>query len=539
MHADPDLVLTGGKVIDGAGNAPISADIAVADGQILAIGDLTGVHAARRIDVSGLYVCPGFIDMHAHSDLAVLSDRAHLAKLSQGFTTEVLGQDGLSYAPADERILPGLQAMLRGWNGEPDGLPVVWPRVADYFAHAERVGLPVNIAYLVPHGNLRLLCMEDPDREATDAELAAMADVLRSALADGAVGMSAGLTYSPAMFASDDEIAFLAAVVSEADGFYAPHHRGYGRYAMEQYDACLRIAAQTGVPLHLTHAQLSFPQNRGRAPELLRHIDDAIAEGLEVTMDSYPFLASSTFLAAILPPWAQWGSISDRVELLRDVDARARIRRDIEVDGHAAYHDVPVDWSSVVVSAVARPENEPYVGISIADAAATAGMSEIDVFCDLLIADEFGTTCVHHAGNEENLTAILQHPNHMAGSDGILVGARPHPRGWSTIPRYFAHYVRDEGLLRVEEAVRKFTSLPAQRIGAWDRGVLRPGMRADITVLDMNGLRETATYEQPAVPPEGLPYVIVNGKVAIDDGHRTEELAGAVLRRTQPKGRDR
>ena len=533
-----DVLIKGGRVLDGAGNPWSEADVGLAGDRIAAVGRLGGEPAARVVDADGLLVCPGFVDMHTHSDLQLLANPAHEAKVHQGVTLEVLGQDGLSYAPATDEVLEQLRAQLAGWNDDPAGFDWSWRTVGAYLDRLDE-GIAVNAAYLVPHGTLRMIAMGLDDRPPTEDELAHMRRMLADGLAEGAVGLSAGLTYTPGMYASDDELVELCGVLRDHGGFYAPHHRNYGLHALEAYQACIEIVRRARVPLHLAHAHLGYAVNRGRAPELLTAIDEARAEGVEVTLDTYPYLAGSTYLHAFVPSWAHVGGAAAMVERLRDPALRERLRVELEDEGSDGFHGIPIDWSLVVIGGARRPESRRWIGRSVAEAAAEAGARPIDFLCDLLVAEELGVSCVAHTGNEENVRTIMTHPVHMVGSDGILVGDRPHPRSYGTFPRYLAVYVRELGVLTWEQAIRKMTSLPAQRLGFWDRGLLRPGLAADVVCFDPDAVRDIATYEDPRRFPEGIPYVICNGRFTVDDGKRTEELPGRALRARRPLGSGR
>jgi len=524
-----DVVIRGGRVLDGAGNPWFAADVGIAGERIAAVGRLGGEPARRVLEAGGLCVCPGFVDMHTHSDLQLLANPAHEAKVCQGVTLEVLGQDGLSYAPVTDEVLSQLRKQLAGWNDDPAGFDWSWRTVDEYLDRLDR-GIAVNAAYLVPHGTLRMCAIGLDDRPATEAELTEMRRLLAEGLEQGAVGLSAGLTYTPGMYADDDELVALCEVMRDRGGFYCPHHRNYGLHALEAYADSIEIARRAGVPLHLAHAHLGHAVNKGRAPELLALIDDARADGVDVTLDTYPYLAGATYLHAHLPSWVQEGGTAATVARLRDQGLRDRLRVELEEQGSDGFHGIPIDWSIVVVGGVHRPENGRWVGRSIEDAAAEVGRRPIDLYCDVLVAEELGATCVVHIGNEENVRTIMTHPAHTAGSDGIIVGERPHPRGWGTFPRYLAVYVRELGILTWEQAVRKMTSLPAQRLGFRDRGLLRPGMAADVVCFDPERVRDTATYEEPRRLPEGIPYVLVNGRFVVDDGRRTDELPGRALR---------
>lgn len=514
-----DLIIRGGRIIDGSGEPAYAGDVGIDGARIAAVGRVDGA-AKREIDATGLFVCPGFVDMHTHSDVQLLAEPRHEAKVRQGVTLELLGQDGLSYAPVTGDVLEQLRAQLKGWNGDPPGFDWSWRTVAEYLDRLDADGIAVNAAYLVPHGTLRICAMGYDDRSPTAAELAHMQRLLVEGLEQGGVGLSAGLTYAPAMYADDDELVSLCEVMRDFGGFYCPHHRNYGKHALQAYADSIEIARRARVPLHFAHAHLGFEINKGRAPELLALIDAALDNGVDVTLDTYPYLAGSTYLHAFLPSWMHAGGAAATIERLRDPSLRERLRVELEDVGSDGFHEIPMDWSVVVVR-----------GRSIAEAAATAGARPIDYVCDLLADERLSVSCIAHTGNEENVRTIMTHGSHMVGSDGILVGETPHPRAYGTFPRYFAVYVRELGILTWEQAVRKMTSLPARRLGFADRGLLRAGMHADVTCIDPVTVRDTATYEQPRSFPEGIPYVLVNGRVVIDDGRHTGELAGRTLRR--------
>jgi len=528
----PALVLRGAEVIDGTGAARIRADVAIDGGRIAALlepGAASGIRGALDVDVEGLVVSPGFIDLHAHSDLAVLADPDHSAKLAQGVTLEVVGQDGLGYAPVTDETMAAMRAQLAGWNGEP-ALDYAWRSIRDYLDRVD-AGAPLNVATLVPHGTVRMSVLGTDPRPATPAERSRMREIVAQGLRDGAMGVSAGLSYVPGMFASDEELAEVIAPLAELGGYYCPHHRNYGSRVVEAYGDCLELAARAGVPLHLAHCHVNFPQNRGRAGEVLALIDAARAAGRDVTLDAYPYTASATYLASVLPSRSTAGGPGELRRALADPASRAGILHELEVVGSDGQHGVPIDWATTVVSSVARAGNDWAVGSSIAELAAARGVPPGELFCELLLADDLGTGCLMHVGNEENVRAIMRHPAHTVGTDGILVGAKPHPRGWGSFPRFLGHYVRELGVLGLEEAVAHVTGAPARRLGLADRGVVRPGAWADLVVFDPATVGSPAGYEHPTLPPTGIPHVLVNGEFAMRDGVRTTALAGRAVRR--------
>lgn len=525
-----DHVLVGGSVVDGTGAPAFDADVVVADGRIIEVAppgttDATG----PRIDVTGLMIAPGFIDMHAHSDLAVLADPAHEAKVWQGVTLEVLGQDGLSYAPVTDVTLAQLLGQLAGWNGTPE-LDYDWRSVGEYLDRIDR-GTAVNAAYLVPHGNVRLAVLGTEQRPPSEAELERMVELVAQGMTEGAVGLSAGLTYTPGMYAEDSEIAALCAPVREAGGYYCPHHRNYGARVVEAYVECLEIARTTGVALHLAHCHVNFPQNAGRAHEVLEAIDAATERhGVDVSLDTYPYLAGATYLSALLPSWVHAGGTEAALGRLTDPEQRSRILHEIEVVGADGHHGMPMDWETVVVASVTDPACDWAVGSSIARLGAERGTNPGQVFCDLLIADRLGSGCLVHVGNEDNVRTIMQHRAHTGGSDGILVGARPHPRGWGTFPRYLGTYVRELGVLGLEECISHLTSRAARRLGLRDRGVVQAGAVADLAVFDPRTIAARSTYEDPRRQPEGMQHVLVNGVFTLRDGRRTDHVPGRSIR---------
>jgi len=524
-----DVLIRNGRVIDGTGNPWYRADVGIRGDRIVAVGRLEGESAARALDADGLAVAPGFVDMHTHSDLALLAEPAWECKIMQGVTLEVLGQDGLGLAPVTDVTREVLHQQLMGWNGPGPGVARDWSTIGEYLARFDRRVAP-NVAMLVPHGTVRMAVMGLDDRAPTADELSRMQELVAQGMRDGAVGLSAGLTYTPARYATDDEVVALCRAVRPFGGYYQPHHRNYGAGALAAYEASLEIGRRAGVPVHLTHAILNFPVNRGKAGELLALLDRARAGGLEVTLDTYPYLAGMTYLHAYLPSWAHVGGGPALLERLRDPDQRGRMREDME-KGSDGFNGMPVDWSLIVLGGATREENRSCVGLSIRDAAARAGRDPFDFYCDFLVAERLGVGSLVFSGNEENVRAIMQHPAHTAGSDGITVGQRPHPRAWGTFARYLAEYVRKLGLVRLEEMVRHMTSLPCQRLGFLDRGLIRPGAAADLVCFDPEGVQDTATYEHPRQHPTGIPYVLVNGVLVKDRDRHTGALPGRALRR--------
>ena len=521
-------------VVDGTGSPRRPADVLLRGDRIQTIapaGALTADEGADVWDAEGLVLAPGFIDMHAHSDLAVLADPSHIAKVGQGITTEVIGQDGIGYAPVDDAILDGVRRQIAGWNGHP-GLAIDWRDMAGYLDRLAQ-GTATNTAVLVPQGNLRLLTVGSGSRAATGSEIADMRAILADSLSAGAVGLSSGLTYVPGMYADTAELTALCEVVAEHGGFYAPHTRSYGAGALDAYAEVIGIARETGCALHLAHATLNFTSNAGAAPRFLELVDRALADGVDITMDSYPYLPGATTLVALLPSWIAAGGLDalhDRLAAGADRDALVQA---LDVDGCDGFHGERADWSLIQISGVGHPELADLVGRTIAEIAASTGEEPVDAVIRILLADEFATGVLMHIGHEDNVQAIMRHPRHTGGSDGILVGDRPHPRSWGTFPRYLARYVRELGVLTLEEAVRHLSATPARRLRLADRGLVREGFAADLVLFDPERIQDRATFEQPRRTATGMAGVWVNGRLAVRDGERTKSVSGRSLRATK------
>jgi N-acyl-D-amino-acid deacylase len=520
------MTLVGGTIVDGSGRPGYEANVTIRGDTIVAI-DRTRVIAGRSVDVVGLVVCPGFIDMHSHSDLAVLSDPDHLAKVGQGVTLEVVGQDGLSYYPATDDSLAHLVDQLTAWNGAPT--EIAWRDVGGYL-DAIDAGAAVNVACLVPHGSVRLAVMGTARRSATDDDLGAMRRLVAAGMAHGAFGLSTGLTYAPGAYADDDELVGLCRIVAERGGYHGTHHRNYGSGAMRAYEESIGIAKRAKVPLHLAHCHLNFPENAGKAPVLIDLIDRAVNDGLDISLDTYPYLAGATYLASLIPLEAQEGGPSAVLARLRDPSFRAWASNMMENVGSDGHHGMRVDWETIVVSGVARPDLEWTAGLSIAQIAQRRRASCISAFADLLVEDELNTGCIVHVGNEDNVRAMMAHPRHMGGTDGLLVGARPHPRAWGTFPRFLGKYVREEQHLPLEECVRHLTGAPAARLGLRDRGIVEVGRKADLVVFDPATIRDRSTFAHPRRQPRGIAHVMVNGQFTLQGGRRTGRVPGVALR---------
>jgi len=523
-----DLLIEHGTVVDGSGAPPRPGSVGVRNGRIIMPAD--GTQAARTIDATGMVVAPGFIDMHSHSGLMILADPTHEPKVRQGVTTEVIGVDGLSYAPIDDPSdLEALIEMNAGLDGRPD-IDADWSSVERYLDRLDAVRTSVNLALLVGNSALRIGAIGWEEVEASQAQVADMRAMLREAMEHGAFGLSSGLDYPPGSYASADELARLTAEAAANGGFYHTHVRyALGDRYLDPFREAIEIGQRSGGPVHLTHFYHRETHPGGPEP-LLALVDDARARGEDVTYDCYPYEWASTRLLIQLPGWIQAGGPIPLKERLADAGARQRLRADFAARG--ASHTAPAGWTDVRLGAFTRPDNLRWESRTLADVMADRGCDAVDAICDLLIEEDLGVNQVTSGPWSRTLPQFVRHPIGMFGTDSTFIGAKPSPRTWGSFPRVLGQFVRDEALLSLEEAVRKMTSASALRLGLRDRGLVRDGFVADLVVFDPRRVRSNATYDEPRRYPDGIEFVIVNGTVVVDGGRHSGARPGRVIRRS-------
>ena len=537
-----DLLIAGGTIVDGTGAPGFSGAVGVIRDQpggsaklvVLqdpdAIEDAIG-RADRRIDARDRVVAPGFIDLHSHSGLMILAEPRHEPKVRQGVTTEVVGVDGLSYAPMTS---PGHLAELVEMNGGLDGLPDIafdWDSVESYLDRFD-AGMGVNVAFLAGNSALRLGVIGWDEREATAAEQAMMRSMLVEAMEQGAYGITSGLDYPPGSYASTEELANLAHASAQLGGFYHSHVRyTLGDRFLDPFREAIDIGRRGGSPAHITHFyhRATFP---GTPEQMLALVDDARADGLDVTFDAYPYEWASTRLLITVPPWVQAGGPGPTKERLADRAVRDRIRTEVRERGvlYAGAGGI----ADIRLGYFARPENLRFEGRTLGDVGREIGGDLVDVLCDLLLAENLRLNQVTPGPHTDGIRRFYRHPVSMVGTDSTFVGAKPSPRSYGSYPRILGQFVRDEALLSLETAVAKMTSMPAARLGLKHRGRIADGYVADLVVFDPKTVRANATYDEPRQFPDGIELVIVNGTPVVEGGRHTGALPGRALRR----GRD-
>jgi N-acyl-D-amino-acid deacylase len=517
-----NVLITAGRIVDGTGNPWFRGDVGIRGDRIAAVGRLTGATAGVVIDAAGKVVCPGLVDAHVHADLALFMDPVHEPAIRQGVTTYLIGQDGVALAPASSAVLEYMCRYTAGFSGgaewlrRPQSDRLRWSSMDEYLSCFDRRSA-VNVACLVPNGNVRMEVMGLATREPTADELAAMKRRVSEAMEQGAVGLSSGLDYIPSLYAQEAELAELCKAIEPHGGVYVTHMRSYDPAGVAgSLGEVFRIALAAGVGVHVSH----FNSQAGLVVPLL---DEARRRGIDVTFDLYCYLAGSSILAMnALPPWVQEGGIDATLQRLRDPAIRARLR-----EWFAAPPRVPLE--KVRISYIANPDWRRYEGQTLLEA---AGGDVGEFVCDLLVASDMAVGCIapHRQRGEEDIRGLMRHPGMMGGSDAIFTGSRPHPRGCGCCARYLGHYVR-EGVWSLETAVMRLAAHPARRFGLRDRGLLAAGMAADVVVFDPETIADRATFEDGKQLAVGVEHVLVNGELVLHAGQRTKALPGRGLRR--------
>ncbi|MEO8460375.1 MAG: D-aminoacylase [Dokdonella sp.] len=530
--AEYDVIIRNGHIIDGTGSPWYSADLAIKDGRIAAIGQLADAQAKRSIDAHGMVVAPGFIDMLGQSEITVLIDPRLPSKIFQGITTEITGE-GTSIAPLNDAMIKEAQPGLDHY-----GIKADWRTLEGYFARLRKQGIGINIGTYFGAASAREMVIGYENRAPTAAELKQMQALVADGMRQGALGLSTALQYAPAPYATTDELIALAQTASRYGGIYATHMRSEGDKEMAALDETFRIGREAHIPVEIFHLKASGKSNWGKMPQIIARIEAARADGIDVAADTYAYTAWQNTFSAIIPPWAHEGGDSKLIERLRDPAMRARIRKDMTTPD-ASWDN---EWLAIngphdiLISITTNPELAKYQGMRIDEIAKQWNKDAIDTIMDFLIEDKAATGVVIFCMDEPDVELALKQPwvsidNDYPGTspDGILGKDHPHPRAYGTFPRILSKFVREQKLLTLPDAIRKFSALPAQRMHLNDRGVLKQGLWADVVVFDPHTIHDVATYEKPNQLSVGMQYVLVNGQPVIDGGKMTGTLPGMIL----------
>jgi len=529
-----DIVVLNGRIIDGTGNPWYVGDIGIANDRIISIGKLHAGISKRVIDARGMVVSPGFIDMLGQSETALLIDNRSVSKLAQGITTEITGEGG-SVAPQNALTIAAAQPAL-----DPYHLKIDWSTLNDYWLRLDKKGTPINIGTYVGAAQVREAVLGDVNRAPTPEELEKMKGLVAQAMQQGALGISTALIYPPGHYAKTEELIELAKVAAQYGGIYATHMRSEGLNEVAAIRETLRIGREANLPVEIFHLKVSGKSRAGKMVDIVRMIQEARDRGQDVTADMYPYLAGATALASSLPPWVADGGMSKLLERLHDPAVRQRIKTEMSSTGERTWENLYLDSggaSGVMVASVVNPELKQYTGKTVAEIAVAQKKDPLDALMDLVLADKGLSGALYFIASEEDLQTGLRQPwtsigldiNEMS-LDGALFEPHTHPRGYGSMARFLGHYVRDLQLLPLEQAIRKITSLPAQREHLVSRGLIKEGFFADIAIFDPGAIIDKATYTQPAQLAEGVKYVLVNGQVAFENGKATGAMAGRALK---------
>lgn len=526
-----DLLIKHGTVIDGTGAPGMAADVGLNGGRISAIAPTLTGETKREIDASGHIVAPGFIDVHTHSDFTLLSTPGAESKVRQGITTEVVGNCGFSPAPVSPVTLDLLKEYVGFLNPH---LSWNWQSLGEYYQQVSERGCAMNIAPLVGHGAVRIAAMGFANRPPTASELLQMQHLVGAAMEDGAFGLSSGLIYTPGCYGDTAELIALAQVAAEADGIYATHMRGEGGTLEEAIAEALRIGEAAHISVQISHLKASGRDNWHKMARALQMIEEGLDRGIAVRADIYPYIAGSTTMTSLFPTWTLEGGMERFLARIGDLENRKRIIDEVQ-GGREGWSRAngAVGWDDIVVSSCHNQRE--FEGKTVAQIAAVMGREPAQAMMDFLLAEQGQAAIVLFMMSEENVARGIAHPQLMIGSDSLALaagrGGKPHPRTYGTFPRVLGKYVRDEGIITLEDGVRKMTSMAADKLGLIDRGVLAEDKAADITIFDAATVSDKATFEAPHQYPTGIAYVIVNGQIVVEQGEQRPIFPGHVLQK--------
>lgn len=537
-----DIKIINGKIIDGTGDKAFPGDVGIIGERIAAVGDLRDKESREVIDAEGKLVCPGFIDMHSHSDLSIVYDHHANARIYNGVTTEVIGNCGIGVAPVnpDKRKLLVDYLGTRLIGSIPVQIELPWSSFGEYLEYVNSIKPCVNIAPLLAQGAIRISEMGFSNENPTEEEMDRMRKRVRESMEEGALGLTSGLVYLPGEYTTTDELIELSKELRDFGGYYTSHIRNEGEKVFESLEEAISIGKAAGVPVHISHLKLIGEKVSGNADKLLKRIDDAALEGVDVTFDVYPYTAGQTSLSALMPPWCFEGGVGKLVERLHDPALRVKIMQDIQtgIPGWQNFAKAAGDWNKVIIATMFNESSKWLEGKSIAEIAQLQQKDPFDAVFDLIIDEKGKIQIVVDLMKEEDVEKIISHKKAMIGSDsmclsteGILSSGKPHPRAFGTHARVISRYVNEKGLFTIEEAVNRMSHLPAERLGIRDRGLIKEDYFADIIVFDPDEVEDKATYTDPKQYSTGIDTVIINGQAVMLHGKRYEVFPGKVLKK--------
>lgn len=524
-------IIIGGTIIDGSKSPEYQANLLIEDDKIVEIGNVLPDEGMEIINASGLVVAPGFIDTHSHSDLKILVEPEVVPKVMQGITTEVLGQDGISMAPLPAEYISPWRKNLAGLDGDSDDIDWNFRDTAGYLKQIEAARPGLNECYLVPHGNIRMEAMGLENRQPAADEIEMMRKITRREMEAGAIGVSTGLIYMPCAYSRIDEIIEICKVAAEYDGVFVIHQRSEADDILDSMREVIRIGKESGIRIHYSHFKVCGKKNWGLIDQVVDLLEEAQKEGIRVSFDQYPYVAGSTMLGVILPPWVHDGGTDKVLKRLADFELRKQMIRDIETgipgwDNFVQFAGL----DQIFITNVKNKKNEDAIGLNLLELGGLRGKNPYHATFDLLLEEENAVGMVDFYGKEEHVQRFLKRPEMNVCTDGLL-GGKPHPRVYGAFPRVLGKYVREDQVLSLPEAVYKMTQKPAQTFGIIKRGALREGYYADITIFNPQTVIDKGSFTEPAQYPEGIEYVLINGIVTVNSGRHTGNRAGAVLRR--------
>jgi N-acyl-D-amino-acid deacylase len=525
------ILIKNGYIVDGTGNKGYYGSILTDGRKIEKVSGDIECSADRVLDATGRIVCPGFIDTHSHSDVQLLVNPSIEAKIRQGITTEILGQDGISVAPLPKHHIADWRKNLAGLDGDDESIDWDFSTSADYLNRLEQNGIGLNAGYLAPHGNIRMEAMGLDNRRPSAAEIEKMKEIMQREMENGVLGLSSGLIYPPCAYGDDSELIALCKIVAKYDGVFVVHQRSEADDILNSMDEIINIARESGVRIHFSHFKVCGKKNWDKIDSVLKKLDSAEAEGIHISYDQYPYVSGSTMLAVILPPWAHAGGTGNMLERIKDSEVRKRIKTEIKsgIEGWDNFVDF-AGFDQIYITSVRTEINRWCIGKSLEEISAAEGKDPVDAALDLLIEEENAVGMIDFYGLEEHIRIFMKRPEQNVCTDGLL-GGKPHPRVYGAFPRVLAKYVRDEGFMPIEEAIYKMTLKAANVFRLSDRGCLKAGKAADIVIFDPATVKDRSTYIEPDQYPDGIETVIINGKIAVINSNYVKEIPGEVIRK--------